>query len=373
MGEIIIRTVKTPKEKMTFIKLPWKIYKGDEYWVPHLIMDRKKVLDTNHHPFYKHSEIELFLAEKGGEVVGRIAAIVNHNHNNEHKENIGFFGFFESINDQEVANSLFDAASKWLKAKGLTDMRGPVNPSVNEDIGLLVDGFYTSPVVMMTYNPRYYVPLLEKYGLKKAKDLYAYLVNVYSVMSDKMVRVAAALKGREGLTFRSLNMKDYDNEIKKIAEIYNKAWFHNWGAVPMTSEEFQYLANDMKQIVRPELVIIAEVKGKPVGFALSLPDVNVALKKIRNGKLFPFGFLKFIWYKRKINMIRILVLGVIREYQKRGIDGVLYYETAKRAMDLGYEFGDASWVLEDNLMMNRSAELLNAQRYKTYRIYEIGL
>jgi len=373
MSNITIRTVKTSKDKLAFIKLLWKIYKGDEYWVPPLIMDRKKVIDTKHNPFYKHSELELFLAEKGGELVGRIAAIINHNHNKEHNENIGFFGFFESINDQEVANALFDSAKDWLKARGVTAMRGPANPSVNDDWGLLVEGFYASPVVMMPYNPRYYIPLYENYGLKKIKDLYAYLVNKYTVMSDKMLRVAEAVKGREGLTFRTINMRDFKNEVRRIQEIYNKAWMYNWGAVPMTDEEFNYLANDLKQVVVPELVLIAEVKGKPVGFALSLPDFNVVLKKIGNGKLFPFGFLKFLWYKRKINLIRIMVLGVIREYQKRGIDGVLYYETARRGMALGYEFGDASWVLEDNVMMNRSAELLNAQRYKTYRIYEKNL
>ncbi|HTR82029.1 MAG TPA: hypothetical protein VMM58_10400 [Bacteroidota bacterium] len=372
MESLTVRPVLSKADEKKFIRFLWDLYGNDPLWVPPLMMDRQKLIDKKKNPFYAHSDMELYLAERGGKVVGRIGAIINHNHNKEHGENIGFFGFYEAIDDQSVANALFDTAKKYLRSKGVTAMRGPANPSVNDEYGLLVDGFDRSPVVLMTYNPRYYATQFEKYGLKKLKDLYAYLLSQDTVYSERFVRFNDIVKQREGLTFRSINMKDFKGEVDRIKSLYNKAWSKNWGAVPMTDAEFDALAADLKPVVVPELIIMAESKGKPIGFALSLPDINVALKYNKNGGLLS-GLFHLYTKKKKIDLVRIIVLGVIPEQQKTGAAGVLFYETAARAKKLGYKYGEASWVLEDNIMMNRAAEMMNGERYKTYRIYEMAV
>lgn len=354
---------------MRFIKFQWKPYEGNPYWVPPLIMDRKKLLNRKKNPFYKHAEMELFLAERGREVVGRIGAIVNDNHNKEHQENIGFFGFFECVDDQEVANALFDAAKQWLTAKGVTAMRGPASPSVNDEYGLLVDGFDKSPAILMSYNPPYYQKLIETYGFVKAKDLYAFYLHSDRVFSDKLKRVTEIVKKKSGAVFRSLDMKRFDEEVRTIRELYNKGWSRNWGEVPMTTEEFDYVAKDLKQIVDPELVIIAEIRGKPIGFALTLPDYNMILKDNKKGRLLP-ALIRMLLFKKRIDFSRVMILGVLPEYLNSGIGGVLFYETGMRSVKQGYPHGEASWVLEDNTMMMRGAELMNGEKWKTYRVYD---
>jgi GNAT superfamily N-acetyltransferase len=372
MGPLTITTVRTAKDEMRFIKFLWDIYRDDPNWVAPLIMDRKKLINRKKNPFYKHSDMELFLAERDGKIVGRIGAIVNHNHNKEHGDKVGFFGFFECINDQQVANSLFDEAKKFVVSKGMTAMRGPANPSVNDEYGLLVDGFDGPPVVLMTYNPPYYAALIEGYGLKKEKDLYAYLLAQATVYSERMTRFNEVVKQREQITFRGVNMKDFDGEVKRIKEVYNKAWSRNWGAVPMTDEEFDALAADLKQVIVPELIIMAESKGELIGFALSLPDINVPLKFNKSGGLLT-GLYHLMTKKKLIDLVRIIVLGVVPEHQRSGAAGALFYETARVAKGLGYGYGEASWVLEDNIMMNRAAEMMNGKRYRTYRIYQMDV
>ncbi len=336
-------------------------------------MDRRKLMDRKKNPFYRNADAEFFLAFRDGTIVGRIGAIISRNHNREHKENIGFFGFFESVNDQDVADALLNTARAWLKERGVTAMRGPVTPSVNDEYGLLIDGFDETPAVLMPYNPPYYADLIEKAGLTKIKDLYSYALHDEKVFEDgRLARIAELVKQREGLTFRSLDMKDFKAEVDRIKVLYNKAWQHNWGAVPMTNEEFDALAKDLKPIVNPELVVIAEFKGEPIGFALSLPDLNQALFYNRKGYL--LGGLYCLWrYKNKMDRIRIIVLGVIPERLKSGAGNVLFYETAKRSVAQGYKFGEAGWVLDDNVMMNRAAEFLKAKRSKTFRLYQTNL
>ncbi len=372
MNPITVRPVRTSSEEMAFIKLQWKMYRGNPHWVPPLLMDRKKLIDRKKNPFYKHAEMELYVAERGGELVGRIGAVINHNHNKEHNENVGFFGFFECIDDQTVANALFDAARQWLKERKVTHILGPASPSVNDEYGLLVDGFDKPPAILMAYNPAYYQRLVEGYGFSKAKDLWAYYLHSERVFTGKFLRVAELLKKREGLTIRSLNMKDYDNEVTLIREMYNKGWEGNWGEVPMTEEEFRYVAKDLKAIVDPELVIIAEVKGKPVGFGLSLPDLNVVLKGNTKGYLIP-ALVRMLLFKKRIDAIRVVILGVLPEYRNSGIGAVLFYETGQRSVKQGYPHGEASWILEDNVMMNRGAEMMSGDRYKTYRVYQMSL
>lgn len=370
---IQISKVNSKKDLMDFIKFQWKIYENDSYWVPPLIMDRKKLLDTKRNPFYKHAEIQLFLAKKNGEIVGRIAAIKNDLHNHFHKDKVGFFGFFECINDQETANLLFDSAKNWLKEKGLNAMRGPANPSSNDEYGLLIDGFDDSPRILMTYNPKYYIDLCENYGLKKAKDLNAWKLEADKVLaSEKLKRVAEIAQKRSGMQIKQIDMKKFNSELEKVKYVYNKAWVPNWGFVPMTDDEIDAAAKDLKTIVEPSLVLFGEIDGKTVGFALVLLDYNTIFKEM-NGHLFPFGILKMFTHKKKIKWSRIIILGVIPEYQKRGLDSVFYYEIVKRAVALNIFLGEASWVLEDNEMMNRGLEVLNASIYKTYRIYEIPI
>lgn len=373
MAAINIKPVRTKKEFMQFIKLQWKIYAGDPHWVPPLLMDRIKILSKEKNPFFQHAEMEMFLAEKNGELVGRIAAIKNDIHLQYHDDNAGFFGFFECINDQEVANALFDASKAWLKTKGLSIMRGPASPSSNDEWGMLLEGFDDSPRLLMTYNPEYYIKLCENYGLTKSKDLYAYKIENKKIkQSEKLSRVAEIAAKRSGIVIEELNLKDLNNELKKIKYLYNKAWAPNWGFVPLTDAEIDAMAEDLKQLVEPSLVLFGKINGELVGFALVMLDYN-AVFKYMNGKLFPFGFLKLFTKKKEIKWARIITLGVIPEYQKRGLDSVFYNQIVNRAEKLGIHLGEASWILEDNDMMNRGAEVMNAELYKKYRVFDINV
>ena len=370
MNNLTIQPISSKQDTIAFIRFLWTIYKDYPAWVPPLMMDRKKLMDRQKNPFYKHTDAEFYLAKRDGIVVGRIGAIVNHNHNKEHNDKVGFFGFFECIDDQQVANALFDTAKEFVRAHGMTTMRGPVNPSVNDEIGLLIDGFDVSPTVMMTYNPPYYIKLLENYGFKKAKDLYAYLLDQKKVYTDRFNRAHELVKERQHITFRSFDMKHFAEEVERVKQVYNKAWAKNWGAVPMTDEEMDALAADLKPVIVPELVIFAEKEGKTIGFALSLPDINVPLKYNKNGYLLP-GLYHMMTKKKKINLVRVIVLGVLPEYLSTGAGAALFYETAIRAKNLGYGYGEASWILEDNDKMTKSAEAMQGIIQKRYRLYDI--
>jgi GNAT superfamily N-acetyltransferase len=370
MGTLTVHPVRNRRELKQFILFPWKVYKGDPNWVPPLIVDMKEMLDKKKNPFFLHSDAEFFLARRDGEVVGRIAAIQNNRHNEFHKEKTGFFGFFEVLRDYDAASALFDAAASWLKDRGLELMRGPANYSTNDTVGFLLEGFERPPVVLMTYNPPYYLDFCQRYGFQKAKDLYAYLMTSDQPLPEKAIRVAESLKRRENVEFRTVNMKRFWEEVELVFQIYNDAWSLNWGFVPLTREEIDHIAKQLKMILDPDLVLIALVNGEPAGFSLALPDINQALIKIRNGRLFPFGLPKLLWYMRKINGIRVFTMGVVRKYQKRGIDSLFYVETYRRGVAKGHRWGEFSWILEDNVMMNRAAESLGARVYKRYRIYD---
>ncbi|MBN2365842.1 MAG: hypothetical protein EH225_07440 [Calditrichaeota bacterium] len=374
MSEIIIKSVENKAQLMDFIKFAWKINAGDPNWVPPLVMDRKKILDKNKNPFFQHSEAEYFLAYKNGELVGRIAAITNQMHNDFHKDNSGFFGFLEGIDDPNVFRALLDTAREWLKKKGKDFMMGPMNPSTNDEIGILIDGFDTPPYFMMTHNPPYYQELMETLGFPKVKDVLAFMIDKESfIFSDKLIQVARATKEKLGVVIRAVDMDDFQAELARIRSIYNNAWSRNWGFVPMTPEEFDFLAADFKKIIDPRLVLIAEIKGKPVGFSLALPDYNQVFAKIPNGRLFPLGWLKFLIYRKKINSLRVITLGVIQELQHAGIGGLFYLETFERGTKNGYNSAEMSWILEDNNMMIRAAKLMGGRPYKTYRIYGVPL
>ncbi|MBZ0263264.1 N-acetyltransferase [bacterium] len=371
-NETIVKEVLDKKGEQHFLNLPYKIQGKNPVWVPPLRVQQKELLSTIKNPFFQHAEIRKFVAYKDGKAVGRIAAINDDAHNKTHNETTCHFGFFECIDDQATANLLMAELEKSAKQWNLNVIRGPFNPSVNEDCGLLIDAFDLPPAVMMPYNPPYYPSLIEKCGYTKAMDLYAYLVR-QSDMTEKLKRGAQIVEKRTKLNFRPFNKNDFDGDAEKIWELYQKVWEDNWGAVPITRDEFDHLAASLKQIYDPDMIEFAETEdGTPIGFTLALPDVNQAFRKVRDGRLFPFGLLKIMWHTRKgaLRHVRILLMGVLKEYRGKGIDAVFYYhhfETGKRK---GYDSGEMSWILENNEMMNRAAVMMGGEKFKTYRIYE---
>jgi GNAT superfamily N-acetyltransferase len=339
-------------------------------------MERKKLLDTQKNPFYYHAELEMFLALKDGQPCGRIAAIVNKNHNIFHNDHAGFWGFFECTNNQSVSRALFDAAANWLRSKGKDTMLGPVNPSTNDEAGMLVEGFDHPPYIMMPHNHSYYPYLVKDYGHKKARDLYAWFVTTEQAkqnISEKMIRVSDKILKKYNIRIRNIKLKNLHSELKLIKEIYNNAWSQNWGFVPFTDEEINAIADDLKPIADEQLLLMAEKEGEPIAFSVALPNINEILAKIPNGRLLPGGIFKLLFERRKITTLRVIILGVKQQYQFMGLGSVFYKETIKRGEQNGYVEGEMSWILEDNHTMNRAIEAFGAKQYKTYRIYQYAL
>ena len=359
-----IQLVDNETDKKKFIEFPYKFYKDDKNWVEPLRFDVKNNLDEKKNPFYQHSKIKLWLAKKDGEIVGRIAGIINDNHNKFYNDKVGFFGFFECINDKKISKALFDKAAEFSKENGMDTLRGPVNPSTNDECGLLIDGFDSPPVMLMTYNPKYYIDLIENYGFKKVKDLLAFWISKDVIKNEQMMaklnRISDMIMKKENLTIRKVNMKDFANEVQKVRDVYNNAWEDNWGFVPMTEEEFKFIAANLKLAVDPEYIEFAEIDGKPIGFSLALPDVNQAIKGL-NGKLFPFGFLKFLKNKKKIDQLRVIIMGVKKEYHKKGIDAIFYRNIIQAGNKKKLKGAEISWILEDNLPMKQTVEKLGAK------------
>lgn len=366
---IDVHAVNGNKDLGAFVELPFQLYRGDPYWSPPLRIAVKDLLNREKHPFYQNADAEFFLARRDGEVVGRIAAIIDHAHDRFHDEKAGFFGFFESVDQQDVADALLSTAHRWVTSRGATFMRGPVNPSTNYECGVLVEGFDATAMVMMAYNPRYYPALMERAGLRKAKDLLAYVSTPDTVDGAKIERVARRALATNGVRVRPINMKDFDGDVAKVWDVYNSAWSRNWGFVPMTREEFFLMGKEMKMIIVPDFILIGEAGSRVVGFALALPDVNEALKRA-NGRLFPFGLLKILYYKGSVKNLRVLALGVVEEYRASGLAAGFYASLIQASRRLGYRDCEMSWILEDNVLMNRSLDMMGAKKYKTYRLYE---
>ena len=337
--------------------------------MPPLRRDIHELIDPERHPFHQHATVELFVARKGDEVVGRIAAIENDLHIERFGERVGFFGLFETERDHAIANALFEAAREWLFARGLETMRGPASFSLNEEAGLLVDGFDGPPVVMMTYNPAWYAEVMESYGFTKAKDLLAYLFTDVK-QPERMVRMAAALRERYRVKVRSLDKKRFWDEVGLVRRVYNEAWQDNWGHLPMTEAELTYMAKQLRPVVDPGLVVFAEIDGEIAGFGLALPDLNVALKQM-NGNLFPFGWVKALWYSRKIKTARVLILGVLEKHRRSGVAELMELELIRYALSRGIDRAEFSWILEDNFMMRVPLEKMGAKVYRTYRMYDV--
>ena len=369
MQNIVIKEVSSKKDLNNFIDLPWKIYQNDPNWVPPLKLAIKELFKPKH-PFYEVGELQCFLAYNNNVIVGRIAAIINNAHNKFWDDKIGFWGFFESVDEEEVTGSLITAAESWLKKKGMEKFRGPVNPSTNYECGLLVDGLKDSPQIMMTYNPPYYESHLSKLGYQKIKDLLAYQIDLSFKMPEKITRIAARIEKSKKVTYRFISKKKWDQEVSLMLEIYNKAWEKNWGFIPMTNNEFIHTANDLKNVVDENLIMFVLVDGKEAGFIVCLPDYNQVFKNIPNGKLFPYGIFKLLNAKKYIKRVRVITLGVMEKYRRMGLETLLYQKMHEQLKAHKFEEAEMSWILEDNLNMNKPLITMGAKPYKTYRIFE---
>ncbi len=368
---VTINQVVASKDFKKFVDFPHTLYAGDPNYVPELHIAIRELLNPKKNPFFKHSKAEFFLAKLDGKIVGRIAAIRNNNYNKFHNCNIGFFGFFDVIDDYEVAKSLLDKATDWCKTEDFDAILGPTNLTTNDTSGLLVDGFTKPPIVQMTYNKPYYKDFVEQYGFVNEMDLFAYWIPTDTV-NEKSLRLSQRIQerlGKRGITFRNIDVKNFKKEVATIKEVYNQAWENNWGFVPPTSEEFDHIAEGLKLVVDPKFGYVAEHNGKMIGFALGLPDINEILIDNKRGRLFPTGIFKLLMRKSKVKKVRIILLGVIEEHRKAGIEGVFFSKFIQAAKDNGLLGGEASWVLDSNEMMKTAAEKMNGEKYKTYRIY----
>ena len=361
------------KRKMKeFIDFPHDLYANDPNYVPELFVAQRDLLDPKKHPFFEHSKLDLFLAYKDTKLVGRIAAIRNNNHIKFTGNHEGFFGFFESIDDYEVAKQLFDAATTWVKKENLTNIIGPVSFSTNEVFGWHIDAFNLPPMMAMGYNKSYYPKFVEQYGFAKKVDFFAYYVGAHEV-SDKALRVSEAFEARlktKGITIRIVNMKKFNEEAEQAHLVFNSAWDKNLGFVPMTKNEFMHLCKDMKTIMDPDLCYVAEHEGKIIGFCFSFPDINQVLKDVKRGRLLPTGIFKLLFNRGKIDKMRVVVLGVIEGYRKMGIEACFYAKTIKTGRQKNIIGAEASLILETNEMMNQALININAKVYKTYRLYQ---
>lgn len=364
--------VTTKKQKKQFIDFPHNLYKGDSNYVPEIYLGMQELMNPKKNPFFEHSSAELFLAYQDDKIVGRIAAIQNNNYNRFANTNVGYFGFFDVIDDYSVAEKLLQTAVEWVRTKGHIALYGPTNFTTNETAGVLVEGYDSPPVINMTYNKPYYVDFLKQFGFSKQMDLLAYKIPTQTV-SEKSLRVAERLEERlknRGIRIRHINLKNWDQEVKVIHQLYKDAWDKNWGFVPPTDKEFDHLAQSLKLVLVPEMVFLAEKDGKGIGFFLALPNINEIMIKQKRGRILPFGAIRLLMGKRKTKILRIILLGVVEEFRKLGIEAIFYAKIIRYAQQNGIEYGEGSWILEENEMMNKGLQNLNGEAYKRYRIYQ---
>jgi hypothetical protein len=374
-ADVVIQRIGRSKADLErFFDVADRIYAGDPNFVAPLRSDVAKVFQDEN-PFFRHGEIQLFIARRGSEDVGRVAAIVDRNHNSFHGEKAAFFGFFESIDDPVVAGRLLDAAALWGRERKMTVLRGPTNPTLNDEAGLLVDGYDSPPVLMMTYNPRFYAGLIEGQGFHKAKDLLAYWFPLEEKPLERLSRVADRFRKRSpDIVVRNVTKAGLARDLARIREVYNEAWEKNWGFVPMTPEEMDFMAARLKPLLVAELLWIAEAKKpdgglEPIAFMLMLPDYNVAIAPTR-GRLLPFGWLKFLLAQRKIKTVRVVTLGVKRPWRMSGVQSIMMADSLRFLLGKGYTGAEVSWLLEDNELVIGAVRLWGGKLYKTYRIYE---
>lgn len=375
MASVSIQPIGRDKRELSrFFDVADHVYAGDPNWVPPLRDDVALVFGRKN-PFWEHAEIQLFIARKDGRDAGRIAAILDRAHNEFHGEKVVFFGFFESEDDPAVAGALFDAAAAWGRERSMTTLRGPANPSLNDECGLLVSGFDSPPVLMMTYNPRSYPQLVEGAGFRKAKDLYAYWFPLEEKPLERLSRVAERFRRQAAdVVVRTVAKGELSKDLPKIREVYNEAWEKNWGFVPMTGAEMDFMAKRLKPLVVEELLWLAEAKKpdgtlEPIAFMVMLPDYNVAIAQA-GGSLLPFGWLKFLLALRKIKTVRVLTLGIKIPYRLSGLQAIMMADSLRYLLKKGYTGAEVSWLLEDNDLVIGSVRLWGGRLYKTYRIYD---
>jgi len=371
MNSVEVTPVESRKDRKEFMELIWRLYKGDRYWIPPIRMNQEELVGFRKHPFYENNRCQAFLARKDGQVVGRIVGIINHGHNKRFEEKRGFFGFFESIDDQQVANVLFNAAGRYLKSQGMTDVRGPCNPSLNYETGTLVDGFDSSPTFMMTYNPPYHDRLMRGFEFEKTQDMYAYNGNVemLNTIDPKINRTVEMVKERFKLKVRQVSRKNFSKEILLFLKIYNESLQGTWGFVPLSDGEVKALGMSMKLLINPAATSVIEVDGEAVAVGLGLPDYNPIIKKI-DGKLFPFGWIRILLDRKKITKMRIISANVSLEWQRWGLGLVLLNRMLPDVLAIGITDAEFSWVLESNDLSRGSLERAGLVPAKTYRLYD---
>jgi GNAT superfamily N-acetyltransferase len=366
-----VRPVRSRRELMRFVKLPWRIYRNEPLWVPPLVSERKRHLDRDRNPFFEHAEAEYFLAWRDGEPVGRISAHVDQRFNEFQDNDWGLFGFFECEEDHITANALLYAAEGWLRERGRDRMVGPMDFTTNHECGVLVDGYERPPQILEFWHHPYYRELLERYGLSKAMDLYKWELHISdrSKLLPVLFELNAKLEPEHGIRIRHMRRRDFREEVRRFMQIYNEAWERNWGFVPLTDHELEHYAKELKPILDENWAMIAEKDGETVGAALTLPDYNKVLKHL-NGRLLPFGWAKALAARRKIDSVRVFALGVKPEYQHTGVAAAFYVEHFEMAATTPQTWGEMGWILETNTAMNRGMEAMGGQIVKTYRIYD---
>ncbi|MCP5468319.1 MAG: N-acetyltransferase [Deltaproteobacteria bacterium] len=372
-AELKIVPVETKSELKQFIGLPHQIYQNDPHWIAPLNFERKRLFNPKKNPFFQHAQVQLFLAKRNGEVVGRISAQIDEEYEKRHGKRVGHFGFFESENNPETARVLFEHAEDYLKKNRAVSVTGPFNFSINGESGLLVEGFDQPLTLMMPYNPPYYEKLIEENNYQKCKDLYAWNYLAGDI-PDTPLQLAAELAKHPDLTVRPIRLSELEADLEKIMDIFNSAWANNWGFVPLQNYEVKQMAKDLKLFIDPKIALIAEIKGEPAAMCLTLPNFYEYIRGL-NGKLFPLGFLKLLWRikRRKCDNARLLLLGIKKEFRQHPfnmLSMLLYTEIHTRGKANGYMRGELSWTLEDNTSINQGIELMGGKRYKTYRIYE---
>ena len=370
----IVSLTREPRDVMRFLKVAYRIYDGDPHWVAPLLSDLKKVF-TDANPLFEHAEMRLWIARHNGQDVGRIAGVLDHHHNRDRarSEHAAFWGFFESMDNPAVAKALFEAATGWARDHQVPRLLGPMNPTSNDECGLLVDGFNGRPVFMMPHNPRYYAALAEGYGFTKAKDLLAYYIDLAKIPMDRLTRIGEkVMKRNPGLRLVRVSKKTLDADLAKIKQVYNAAWEDNWGFVPMTDAELNFMAERLRPLFMEGLVWLAEEKGETVAFLLAMPDYYVAIQTMRGRLLSPglFTALPYFLGWKCPKLSRVITLGVKRSHRGRGLEPAMLIEGLKTGARAGFTEAEASWILEDNTMMCRMLEAIHGEVYRRYRIYE---
>lgn len=372
MSELTVKPVATRHERKLFLQFPWELYRNDPHWIPPLQGNQRELVGYRRHPFYERNRVQTFLARRGDKVCGRIAALINYGHIEQHHEQRGFFGFFECLDDQSAASGLLEAARQWLAAQGIDKIRGPASPSMNYELGTLIEGFDSSPTFMMAYNPPYYQRLLETYGLTKAQDLYAYWGNLEMLpkVQAKLGPVASQIIERLNIRLRPLDRTRFLEDVQTFLSIYNQSLGNTWGFVPMTPAEIRHTASGLRYLMVPELSLAAEIDGQVVGAVFGLPDYNPRIRQI-DGRLFPFGFFRLLRNKQAIKRIRLISTNVLPEYQRWGVGLALMQGLVPKALEWGMQEAEFSWVLETNLLSRGSLEKGGAIRTKTYRLFDL--